>query len=85
MVAALRTEGLAKSCGRLMALRPLDLEVAEKWLKDRRGRIFSRQEIAHYQKMVASIDATRHIMGEIDAVIDAHGGWPGAFVRSSSS
>jgi ABC-2 type transport system ATP-binding protein len=28
MVAAIRTEGLAKSFGRLMALRPLDLEVA---------------------------------------------------------
>lgn len=54
-------------------------QVCEKWLKDRKGRTLSTDDIAHYQKIIVAISETIRLMGEIDEVIDAHGGWPGAF------
>lgn len=55
-------------------------QVCEKWLKDRKGRQLSEDEITHYQKIVAVLSETIRIMGEIDKVIGEHGGWPGAFL-----
>jgi len=55
-------------------------QVCHKWLKDRKGRTLSKDDIAHYQKIVVAISETIRIMAEIDRVIDKHGGWPGAFV-----
>ena len=61
----------------------------EKWLKDRQakggknprpGRKLTKEDIEHYQKMVVAIRETIRLMGEIDEVIDQHGGWPDAFV-----
>ena len=57
-------------------------QVCEKWLKDRRGRTLSPDDIAHYQKIVGAISETIGLMDEIDEVIEAHGGWPGAFMTS---
>ena len=54
-------------------------QVCEKWLKDRKGLTLSAEDIAHYQKIIVSISETIRLMTEIDKVIDAHGGWPGAF------
>jgi predicted helicase len=54
-------------------------QVCEKWLKDRKDRTLSRDEISHYQKIVVALSETIRLMAEIDKVIDAHGGWPGAF------
>jgi len=54
-------------------------QVCEKWLKDRKGRKLSKDDIAHYHKIVVALDETIRLMGEIDEVIDKHGGWPGAF------
>jgi len=54
-------------------------QVCEKWLKDRKGRTLSKADITHYQKIVVALAETIRIMGEIDKIIDAHGGWPGAF------
>jgi hypothetical protein len=54
-------------------------QVCEKWLKDRKGRRLSADNIAHYQKIVVAIAETIRLMKEIDEVIKAHGGWPGAF------
>lgn len=54
-------------------------QVCEKWLKDRKGRTLSDDDIAHYQKIVVALSETIRLMAEIDRVIDAHGGWPGAF------
>ena len=54
-------------------------QVCEKWLKDRKGRYLSAEDIAHYQKIVVALHETIRLMGEIDEVIDQHGGWPGAF------
>ncbi|WP_319586269.1 type ISP restriction/modification enzyme [uncultured Desulfobulbus sp.] len=54
-------------------------QVCEKWLKDRKGRTLSEEDIIHYQKIVVALHETIRIMGEIDEVIESHGGWPGAF------
>jgi hypothetical protein len=54
-------------------------QVCEKWLKDRKGRTLTADDIAHYHKIVIALHETIRLMGEIDAVIEAHGGWPGAF------
>jgi hypothetical protein len=60
-------------------INPGDYQVCEKWLKDRKGRVLSAEDIAHYQNIVVALHETICIMGEIDAVIEKHGGWPGAF------
>ena len=54
-------------------------QVCHKWLKDRKGRTLSDEDIAHYQKIVVALSETIRIMAEIDEVIEQHGGWPGAF------
>lgn len=54
-------------------------QVCEKWLKDRKGRTLSDGDIAHYQRVVVALNETIRLMAEIDRVIEAHGGWPGAF------
>ena len=54
-------------------------QVCEKWLKDRKGRKITKDEIEHYQKIVMAISETIRLMAEIDKVIDEHGGWPDAF------
>ena len=64
----------------------------KKWLHDRAekgganpapGRTLSDEDILHYRRMVVAITETRHLMGEIDRVINDHGGWPDAFVTES--
>jgi hypothetical protein len=55
-------------------------QVCEKWLKDRKGRVLTADDIKHYQRIVVALQETIRIMGEIDEVIDAHGGWPNAFL-----
>lgn len=59
-------------------------QVCHKWLKDRKGRTLSEDDIAHYQKIVVALSETIRLMQEIDEVIDEHGGWPGAFVTSQN-
>jgi hypothetical protein len=54
-------------------------QVCEKWLKDRKGRTLSKDDIAHYNKIVIALSETIRLMSEIDKVIEKHGGWPGAF------
>ena len=53
---------------------------AEKWLKDRKGRMLSGDDIDHYQKIVVALGETRRLMAEIDEIIGQHGGWLGAFL-----
>lgn len=66
-------------------------QVCEKWLKDRQakggknprpGRILTKEDINHYQKIVVALSETIRIMSEIDEIIEAHGGWPDAFVTT---
>ena len=54
-------------------------QVCDKWLKDRKGRTLSKEDIAHYHKIVVALSETIRLMKEIDEVIEKHGGWPGAF------
>ena len=54
-------------------------QVCEKWLKDRKGRTLSKDDIAHYHKIVVALTETIRLMEEIDEVIEKHGGWPDAF------
>lgn len=57
-------------------------QVCEKWLKDRKGRTLSDEDIAHYHKIVISLQETIRLMAEIDQVIEKQGGWPGAFATT---
>jgi predicted helicase len=57
-------------------------QVCERWLKDRKGRKLTKDDIEHYQKIVVALSETIRLMAEIDKVIDEHGGWPGAFQAS---
>ena len=49
---------------------------AEKWLKDRRRRTLSYDDIAHYRRICAVLVETPRVMARVDEAIDAHGGWP---------
>lgn len=51
-------------------------QVCAKWLKDRKGRRLTYDDLTHYQYVVAALAETIRLMGEIDEAIDAHGGWP---------
>lgn len=43
---------------------------AQKWLKDRKGRKLSNEDIEHYQKIIVSLVETNKIMKKIDEVIE---------------
>ena len=49
---------------------------AEKWLKDRRRRTLSYEDITHYRRICAILAETPGVMGRIDEAIESHGGWP---------
>ena len=51
-------------------------QVCEKWLKDRKGRALTHDEIEHYQRTVSALAETRTLMAQIDSLISDHGGWP---------
>ena len=40
------------------------------------GRTLTPEDIAHYQRVVVALKETMRLMGEIDEVIETHGGWP---------
>ncbi len=44
-------------------------QVCEKWLKDRKGRTLSGEDISYYQRVVVALYETMRIMGEIDQAI----------------
>ncbi len=67
-------------------------QVCHKWLSDRKkkggknarpGRVLTDDDINHYHRIVIALNETIRLMGEIDEVIQAHGGWPDAFVTNS--
>ena len=51
-------------------------EPARKWLKDRKGRVLSFDDLEHYRRMVGVLAETEETMRDIDTVIADHGGWP---------
>jgi hypothetical protein len=54
-------------------------QVCQKWLKDRKGRQLSEDDIEHYHRIVVALNETIRLMAKIDDIINAHGGWPAAF------
>ena len=48
-------------------------QVCEKWLKDRKGRVLSSEDINHYQRVIVALQGTIRLMAEIDGLIP---GWP---------
>lgn len=51
-------------------------QVCQKWLKDRKGRKLTYDDLAHYQQIVSALAETIRLMTDIDAVVDKHGGFP---------
>ena len=41
---------------------------AQKWLKDRKGRTLSYDDIIHYQKIIVALKRTAEVMEEIDGI-----------------
>lgn len=41
---------------------------AQKWLKDRKGKILSFEDIRHYQKIIVAMRETKKVMEEIDTI-----------------
>ena len=50
--------------------------VAEKWLKDRKGRALSYDDLTHYQNVIAALARTLELQADIDEAIAHAGGWP---------
>ena len=55
--------------------------VLHNWLRDRRGRQLSDEDIAHYRAVIVAVDQTPRVAARIDESIVQHGGWPTAFER----
>lgn len=41
---------------------------AQKWLKDRKGRTLTMEDVFHYQKIIVALDKTKALMEEIDKI-----------------
>ena len=41
---------------------------AQKWLKDRKGRTLTFEDILHYQKIIVALTETDRLMKEIDKI-----------------
>lgn len=56
-------------------------QVLHKWLDDRRkaGRSLSQDDITHWLRVYAALQATQALMLQVDEAIEANGGWPDAF------
>jgi len=50
-----------------------DADRLTRWLKDRKGRKLSFDDLFHYQKIVVAFKETMRLMGEIDGLIPS---WP---------
>lgn len=48
-------------------------QVCEKWLKDRKGRALTYDDLDHYQKIIVALSETLRLMTEIDRSVP---GWP---------
>ena len=51
-------------------------QVLHKWLKDRKGRTLSFDDLRHYGFIVSALFETIGTMREIDEVVEGAGGWP---------
>ena len=51
-------------------------QVADKWLKDRKGRRLTYDDLTHYQRTLAALRRTMELMDMVEEAIERHGGWP---------
>ena len=51
-------------------------QVCQKWLKDRKGRKLTFDDLEHYESVVAALARTIELMAKIDETINENGGWP---------
>ncbi len=51
-------------------------QVLYKWLKDRKGRTLSFDDLEHYAKVVSALSQTIELMEKIDETIEENGGFP---------
>jgi len=51
-------------------------QVCQRWLKYRKGRQLTYDDLTHYQHVVSALAETIRLMAEIDERIDEYGGWP---------
>lgn len=51
-------------------------QVCQKWLKDRKTRALSFDDLTHYKNIVSILAETIKLMAEIDQIIEGHGGFP---------
>lgn len=58
-------------------------QVCEKWLKNRKGRRLSREEIDWFRRVVPTLSEIQRVMNCIDEAIISQGGWPDAFGTAS--
>jgi predicted helicase len=49
---------------------------AQRWLKDRKDRKLTYEDITGYARIVFALSETRKLMTQIDEAIENHGGWP---------
>lgn len=52
------------------------IQVAQKWLQDRRGRELGYSDLADYRSIVQALARSVEIIGEVDEFIESMGGWP---------
>lgn len=50
--------------------------VADKWLKDRKGRQLNYDDLTHYQSIISALARTLELQALIDQAITDAGGWP---------
>jgi len=43
---------------------------AQKWLKDRKGRVLGYDDIVHYQRIIRVLVETERVMREVDEVME---------------
>ncbi len=51
-------------------------QVCQKWLKDRKGRHLSYDDLEHYQQIISILGESIAIMETIDIIIHKYGGFP---------
>jgi predicted helicase len=51
-------------------------QVCDKWLKDRKGRTLSYEDLMHYKNIISAILETIELMNQIDIQIMNNGGFP---------
>jgi len=51
-------------------------EVVQKWLKERKGRTLSADDLMHFQRIVAALESTSELEIELEQIIETAGGLP---------